>query len=47
MDINIAQQAGGSEPLLDSFCGFLRRKTDFLAGAATSTAAQDTVVGRA
>jgi len=44
MYINIAQQAGGIEPLLDSFFGFLRRKTDFLNGAATETAAQETVI---
>ena len=46
MYINIAQQVGGIEPLLDSFFGFLRRKTDFLAGASTATAAQDTVGDR-
>ena len=44
MYINIAQQIGGIEPLLDSFFGFLRRKTDFLNGAATETMAQDTVI---
>jgi len=44
MYINIAQQIGGIEPLLDSFFGFLRRKTDFLNGAATETMAQETVL---
>ena len=44
MYINIAQQIGGIEPLLDSFFGFLRRKTDFLNGAATESAAQETVI---
>ena len=43
MYINIAQQIGGIEPLLDSFFGFLRRKTDFLNGAATESMAQETV----
>merc|ERR1719487_1342406 len=44
MYINMAQQLGGIDPLLDSFFGFLRRKTDFLGGAASQTAAQETVL---
>jgi len=35
--LNVAQQAQGIEPLLDNFFGFLRRKTDFFAGASQST----------
>merc|ERR1719267_65055 len=44
MYIQMAQTVGGIDPLLDSFFGFLRRKTDFLSGAQSATAAQDTVV---
>jgi len=44
MYISMAQQLGGIDPLLDSFFGFLRRKTDFLSGASSSSAAQETVV---
>ena len=44
MYINMAQQVGGIEPLLDSFFGFMRRKTDFFSGAATGTAAQEQVL---
>lgn len=35
--LNVAQQAHGIEPLLDHFFGFLRRKTDFFAGASNET----------
>merc|ERR1711998_386265 len=38
MYITIAQQVGGIDPLLASFFGFLRRKTDFLTGAAAAGA---------
>ena len=40
----MAQQMGGIDPLLDSFFGFMRRKTDFFVGAASGTAAQETVL---
>lgn len=35
--LQVAQQAQGIEPLLDNFFGFLRRKTDFFAGASQTT----------
>jgi hypothetical protein len=35
--LQVAQQAQGIEPLLDHFFGFLRRKTDFFAGASQAT----------
>ena len=43
MYISMAQQLGGIDPLLDSFFGFLRRKTDFLSGASSSSVPQETV----
>lgn len=43
----MAQQLGGIDPLLDSFFGFLRRKTDFLSGASSASVPQETVSGRA
>jgi hypothetical protein len=42
--MNVAQSIGGIEPLLDSFMGFLRRKTDFFSGAASEGAAQEQVL---
>ena len=42
--INLAQQVGGIDNLLDSFFGFLRRKTDFLSGAASAEDAQKAVL---
>ena len=44
MYMNMAQQIGGIEPLLDSFFGFMRRKTDFFSGATSDEAAQETVI---
>lgn len=44
MYINLAQQVGGIDNLLDSFFGFLRRKTDFLSGAASAEDAQKAVL---
>ena len=40
----MAQQMGGIDPLLDSFFGFMRRKTDFFSGATSEGAAQETVL---
>ena len=44
MYMNMAQSQGGIEPLLDSFFGFLRRKTDFFSGAASKGAPQEMVL---
>jgi len=44
MYMNMAQTIQGIEPLMDSFFGFLRRKTDFFAGATSETAAQEQVL---
>ena len=44
MYLNLAGQVGGIDNLLDSFFGFLRRKTDFFAGAVSEEAARDTVL---
>lgn len=44
MYMNLAQQVGGIDNLLDSFFGFLRRKTDFFAGAVSDNAPKETVV---
>ena len=42
--VNLAQQVGGIDNLLDSFFGFLRRKTDFLSGAESSDKAREAVI---
>ena len=44
MYMNMAQSQGGIEPLLDSFFGFLRRKTDFFVGAVSEDAAKEQVL---
>jgi len=44
MYLQVAQTIGGIDPLLDSFFGFLRRKTDFFAGAADPAKARETVL---
>ncbi len=44
MYLQLAQQLGGIDPLLDSFFGFMRRKTDFFTGGASEGAAEETVV---
>mmetsp|Transcript_84522 Transcript_84522/g.217720 ORF Transcript_84522/g.217720 Transcript_84522/m.217720 type:complete len:349 (+) Transcript_84522:87-1133(+) len=42
--LNIAQQAGSIDNILDSFFGFLQRKTDFFIGAQDEQAAQEMVL---
>lgn len=42
--LNIAQQAGSIESILDSFFGFLQRKTDFFTGAQDEQAAEQIVM---
>jgi len=44
MYMNMAQQVGGIDTLLDSFFGFMRRKTDFFSGAQSEDAARETVL---
>jgi len=41
--MTVAQQAGGIDPLFDSFFGFLRRKTDFFTGAGDGSKAEATM----
>ena len=38
MFMQVAQQSNGIEPLMDNLFGFLRRKTDFFAGASEEQA---------
>mmetsp|Transcript_61518 Transcript_61518/g.133125 ORF Transcript_61518/g.133125 Transcript_61518/m.133125 type:complete len:337 (+) Transcript_61518:47-1057(+) len=42
--LNIAQQAGSIENILDTFFGFLNRKTDFFTGAEDEAAAEQLVL---
>jgi len=42
--LNIAQQSGSIENILDSFFGFLQRKTDFFTGCADEQAAEQIVL---
>ena len=44
MYLQVAQSIGGIDPLLDSFFGFLRRKTDFFSGAADASGAEKKVL---
>merc|ERR1712039_942956 len=41
--LNIAQQAGSVDNILDAFFGFLNRKTDFFTGAQDESAAEQMV----
>lgn len=41
--MTVAQQAGGIDPLFDSFFGFLRRKTDYFSGAGDGSKAEATM----
>merc|ERR1712087_915670 len=42
--LNIAQQSGSIENILDTFFGFLQRKTDFFTGAQSEEAAKEIVM---
>merc|ERR1712087_594130 len=42
--LNIAQQSGSIENILDTFFGFLQRKTDFFTGAQDEEAAKELVL---
>merc|ERR1712066_558795 len=42
--LNIAQQSGSIENILDTFFGFLNRKTDFFTGAQDEEAAKELVL---
>merc|ERR1712066_540662 len=42
--LNIAQQSGSIENILDTFFGFLQRKTDFFTGAQDEEAAKQLVL---
>lgn len=41
--MTVTQQAGGIDPLFESFFGFLRRKTDFYSGAGDANRAETTM----
>jgi len=42
--LNVAQQAGSIENILDTFFGFLQRKTDFFTGSQDEAAAEQMVM---
>merc|ERR1719188_2186499 len=42
--LNIAQQAGSIDSILDTFFGFLQRKTDFFTGAQDEKTAEEMVL---
>eukprot|EP00306_Pavlova_sp_CCMP459_P023170 CAMPEP_0185546166 /NCGR_PEP_ID=MMETSP1381-20130426/5288_1 /TAXON_ID=298111 /ORGANISM="Pavlova sp., Strain CCMP459" /LENGTH=306 /DNA_ID=CAMNT_0028158577 /DNA_START=45 /DNA_END=965 /DNA_ORIENTATION=- len=44
MYMSVANQAGGIDPLFDSFFGFLRRRTDYFSGAGDASKAQETMM---
>merc|ERR1712107_359057 len=42
--LNVAQQVGSIDAILDAFFGFLQRKTDFFTGAQDEKAAEEMVL---